>query len=132
MANWVGPDPNTRPAWRLVAGAFKSASGGTAVFYLDSQGSVLAPIRYYDPANPSVPGALVSGSALAVDYTSEFPLFWFPDGGVTTLWVSVDNGPLAEVHASYPPQLAALTATDAANLAAATAAGLVNAIIFGG
>lgn len=143
MARLLGPDPNTRTAWRNVGGFFKTAAAGVAVFYSDAAGSVLADIRYYDPAQPTVPQGVISGSALPVDYKSEYPIFWFPDG-VDVLYVSVDGGPLTEVHAGYDARIDALRsqvdvviatgetvagAQAKATAAASTAAAL--AIVFG-
>lgn len=102
MARLLGPDPNTRTAWRIVAGTFKTAAGGTAVVYTDTAGSVLADIEYWDGTN--TPAGAVAGSALTVDYQSQFPKFWFPNG-VDVVYVSVDDGPLQEVHANLDPRI---------------------------
>ncbi len=108
MARLLGPDPNTRTAWRLTGGTFKTAAGGTAVFYADAAGSVLADIRYWDGTN--TPAGTVSGSALAVDYQSQFPKFWFPND-VDVIYVSIDGGPLQEVHANLDSRMDAAVAT---------------------
>ncbi len=113
MARLLGPDPNTRTVWRLSGDYFKTAGGGAAVFYSDALGSTLADIRYYDPQNPTTPGGAVPGSTLTVDYKSEYPKFWYPDN-IDVLWVSVDNGPLAEVHADLDARMDALATAVAA------------------
>lgn len=123
MARLVGPDPNTRTAWAISGGVFQSVAGTTAIVYTDSAGTTPANIATYDPANPTTVGATISGATVTLDSNSRLPLFWFPDG-VDTLYVSVNSGPISEIHANYDPRLDTLEAAVASLQTAGTTAAL--------
>lgn len=129
MARLLGPDPASRAAWRMVGGVFKSAVGAVVTVYADVQGSTLADIRGFDPANPTVVGAAIPGSRLAVASDSMYPPFWFPDG-IDTVYVSADGGELQEINAAVDARLDALTT--AIGGAVTSVAGLTGAVTTSG
>lgn len=104
MARMVFPDD--RFVYRVAGTALTLAPAATAVFYTDSAGTVLADIRTYD--GTTTPGAVLAGSAVAVDAYSRLPLFWGPDG-VDALYVRVTGGPVTAVYARTDDRLDALT-----------------------
>jgi hypothetical protein len=129
VARLLGPDPTARAVWRLVGGTFKSAIGAVVTVYTDTQGSTLADIRTYDPSNPSVVGAVIPGSRLAVASDSMYPQFWFPDG-TDTLYVSADGSELQEINAAVDARLDALGTSISG--AVTSVAGLTGAVTTSG
>lgn len=89
--------------------SIKSAHGLVALVYSDAAGTVLADIATYNPAQPNTPGATIAGSRLVVDANSELPRFWLPDEA-TTVYVTVNGGPLTAVHADLNARVTALEA----------------------
>lgn len=96
MARLLGPDMGSRAAF-LPTGA--AAAGKTVVVYTDSAGSVLANIAAYQPGSPTVPGAVISGSTVITDSDGLIPYFWFPDGLVDRLFVTVNGGHVIPIDA---------------------------------
>lgn len=105
MARLIGPDANTRYAYRS-SGA--PAAFTNAVVYADSSATTLADIRSYDGS--TAPGPAIGGSLVTTDQYGQLPLFWFPDG-VDRLWVRVGNGPAYPIDADYNDRLDVLAAT---------------------
>lgn len=102
MARLLGPDMGSRASF-LPSGA--PAAGRTATVYTNSTASVLANIATYQPANPTVPGSVIVGSQVITDSNGMLPLFWFPDGLVDQLYVSVNGGGLYPIDADNNARL---------------------------
>lgn len=92
MARLLGPDPSTRQAvFFSNARRWEGLPGKTLKIYTDEALTSLASIAAFDPNAPTVPGSVISGSAVAVSKDSQVPRFWFPDG-YDTLWASGPGG----------------------------------------
>lgn len=102
MARLLGPDGGSRMVI-LPSGVPAATKVGTV--YTDSAGTVLADILAYQPANPTVPGAALAGSQVTTDAYGMLPLFWFPDGLIDRLWISVASGPLTPIDSDYNGRL---------------------------
>lgn len=99
MARLVGPDEGSRLVYGIHANTYLTAATRlTATVYADAGGTVLADILTY-PGGTSIPGSRVT-----VGTDSTLPLFQFPDG-VSTVYVSVNGGPVTAVYARATGQL---------------------------
>ncbi len=87
MARLVGPDEGARAVYTIVAGAWKSAAGQTAILYADEAATELADVR----THPG--GSEIAGSELTIDSFSRLPLFQYPDGA-NVVYASVNGGPV--------------------------------------
>jgi hypothetical protein len=103
MARLLGPDANSRLVYALVGGSLASTAGKTATIYSDAAGTLLADIATYD--GTQTPGAVITGSVLTVDSTSQLPLFWFPASGADTLYAKVAGGPVTKINADYDARI---------------------------
>jgi hypothetical protein len=112
VARLIGPDANSRLVYAVAGTRLQPAVGATAVVYSDAAGTVLADIAAYQPGNPGTPGAVISGSTVTVDATSQLPLFWFPASGADTLYVKVDGGPVTAINADYDSRLDTFSGTN--------------------
>ncbi|MEV0726002.1 hypothetical protein AB0I37_24890 [Micromonospora purpureochromogenes] len=89
MARLLGPDAGSRYAY-LASGA--PAASVPAVVYSDAAGTIPADIRAYDGSE--TPGGTILGSQVTTDADGQLERFWFPDGLVDRVWVSVNGGPV--------------------------------------
>jgi hypothetical protein len=78
------------------------AAGAVAILYADRTGTTLAEI--YTDSN-GTPGALITNSTVTLDAYGQQPTYWGPVAGTTTLYITVDGGPLVPVDAAYGPRL---------------------------
>ncbi|MEV0214299.1 glycosyl hydrolase family 28-related protein [Micromonospora sp. NPDC050695] len=106
MARLLGPDAGSRYGYRENGAP---AANATAVVYADSAGTVLADIHAFDGSE--TPSGAVLGSQVAYDAWGQSELYWFPDGLVDRVWVSVDGGPVFPVDADNNRRLDAITVT---------------------
>lgn len=109
MSRLLGPDDSRRLVYSYSGGYLRTAEGASAVIYTDATGSTRASIAAYD--GTTTPGAVISNATLIVDSYSLLPRFWFPDGLVATVYVSVNGGPLLPLSADFGGELDGLSAT---------------------
>jgi hypothetical protein len=106
MARLLGPDDSRRLAYSRFGGYLRAAEGDAAIVYADAAGTVLADIAAYD--GTSTVGPAIAGSTVVTDQYSLLPKFWYPDG-VSTVYVSVNGGPVTPIGADFSQRLDDLT-----------------------